>query len=70
VIDHAVSYVERPVHTNTMENYWALLKWGISGTYASVEPFTFFRYLDQQSFPLQQSKTDGRFDRFVLASRE
>ena len=39
VIDHAVSYVEGNVHTNSMENFWALLKRGISGTYVSVEPF-------------------------------
>src|SRR5258705_3395574 len=38
VIDHAVLYVDGNVHTNTMENFWALLKRGISGTYVSVEP--------------------------------
>jgi transposase-like protein len=33
VIDHAVTYVDGQVHTNTIENFWALLKRGISGTY-------------------------------------
>jgi transposase-like protein len=38
VIDHAVKYVDGNVHTNGMENYWSLLKRGLSGTYVSVEP--------------------------------
>ena len=50
VIDHAVEYVNGNVHTNTMENFWSLLKRGLHGTYISVEPFHLFRYLDEQSF--------------------
>jgi len=38
------------VHTNGMENFWSLLKRGISGTYVAVEPFHLFRYLDEQLF--------------------
>jgi hypothetical protein len=47
VIDHALAYVDGNVHTNTLENFWVLLKLGISGTYVSVEPFHLFRYLDE-----------------------
>ncbi|HET8549996.1 MAG TPA: IS1595 family transposase [Bryobacteraceae bacterium] len=43
VIDHAVEYVNGNVHTNTMENFWSLLKRGLHGTYISVEPFHLFR---------------------------
>ena len=50
VIDHAVKYVDGRVHTNTLENFWSLLKRGINGTYVSVEPFHLFRYLDEQVF--------------------
>ena len=32
VIDHAVAYVDGKVHTNGLENFWSLLKRGISGT--------------------------------------
>jgi transposase-like protein len=39
VINHAVEYVNGNVHTNTMENFWSLLKRGLHGTYISVEPF-------------------------------
>jgi transposase-like protein len=50
VIDHAIEYVNGQVHTNGMENFWSLLKRGISGTYVSVEPFHLFRYVDEQAF--------------------
>jgi ISXO2-like transposase domain len=42
--------VNGKVHTNGIENFWALLKRGLSGTYVAVEPFHLFRYLDEQSF--------------------
>ena len=50
IIDHAVEYVRGNVHTNTMENFWSLLKRGLHGTYISVEPFHLFRYIDEQTF--------------------
>ncbi|HMH08839.1 MAG TPA: IS1595 family transposase [Terriglobales bacterium] len=50
VINHAVKYVDGRVHTNGIENFWSLLKRGISGTYVSVEPFHRFRYLDEQAY--------------------
>jgi transposase-like protein len=65
VIDHAVAYVDGAVHTNTMENFWSLLKRGIHGTYVSVEPFHLFRYLDEQMFRYNNRKElndRGRFD--------
>jgi transposase-like protein len=66
VIDHAVSYVEGNVHTNGLENFWSLLKRGISGTYISVEPFHLFRYLDEQMYRFNNRKmTDG--ERFSAA---
>ncbi len=50
VINHAVEYARGNVHTNTMENFWSLVKRQLHGTYISVEPFHLFRYLDEQSF--------------------
>jgi transposase-like protein len=50
VVDHANKYVDGRIHTNGLENFWSLLKRGISGTYVAVEPFHLFRYLDEQSF--------------------
>jgi transposase-like protein len=75
VVDHAVEYVRGNVHTNTMENFWSLLKRGLNGTYVSVEPFHLFRYLDEQAFRFNHRKddngtplTDG--ERFDLAVRQ
>lgn len=66
VIDHAVTYVEGNVHTNGLENFWSLLKRGITGTYVSVEPFHLYRYLDEQAFRFNNRKlTDG--ERFSAA---
>lgn len=66
VVDHAVQYVDGRVHTNGLENFWSLLKRGISGTYVSVEPFHLHRYLDEQAFRFNNRKaTDA--DRFNMA---
>jgi transposase-like protein len=62
-VDHAEKYVDGRVHTNRMENFWALLKRGLHGTYVSVEPFHLFRYLDERAFTynLYNSTDYGRF---------
>lgn len=63
VIDHAEEYVRGHVHTNGMENFWSLLKRGLSGTYVSVEPFHLFRYIDEQVFRFNERHLNdgGRF---------
>ena len=67
VVDHAVQYVDGRVHTNGLENFWSLLKRGISGTYVSVEPFHLFRYLDEQTFRYNNRKNMNDGQRFELA---
>jgi len=68
VVDHAVVYVDGHVHTNTLENFWSLLKRGIHGTYASVEPYHLHRYLDEQTFRYNnRAKELGDGGRFRLA---
>lgn len=57
------------VHTNGLENFWSLLKRGISGTYVSVEPFHLFRYLDEQTFRYNNRKDKDDQARFELAMR-
>jgi len=64
-----VQYVDGRVHTNGLENFWSLLKRGISGTYVSVEPFHLFRYLDEQSFRYNNRKDIDDQVRFELAMR-
>jgi transposase-like protein len=69
VINHAVEYVNGNVHTNTMENFWSLLKRGLHGTYISVEPFHLFRYIDEQAFRYNNRKaTDA--ERFASVMKQ
>ena len=60
VVDHAVEYVRDQVHTNGLENFWSLLKRGLSGTCVSVEPFHLFRYLDEQAYRYNNRKGHER----------
>ena len=62
-VDHAVEYVRENVHTNSLENFWCLLKRTLKGTYVSVNAEHLFRYLDEQSFRFNERKDNdqGRF---------
>jgi len=61
-----VNYALGQVHTNGLENFWALLKRCLKGTYISVEPFHLFRYLDEEVFRFNnRAYSDG--DRFKMA---
>jgi len=70
-INHAVEYVNGHIHTNGIENFWALLKRGLHGTYISVEPFHLFRYIDEQAFRYEHRATKDKpytnADRFGIA---
>ena len=54
------------IHTNGMENFWSLLKRGLSGTYVSIEPFHLFRYLDEQAYRYNE-RHGNDLDRFRRA---
>jgi transposase-like protein len=57
VIDHAESYVQGNVHTNTIENFWSLLKRGLKGTYIAVEPFHLSAIWTSKRFGTTNAKT-------------
>jgi transposase-like protein len=65
VINHAVEYSNGNVHTNTMENFWSLLKRGLHGTYISVEPFHLGKYIDEQAFRYNTRKEMNDAERFT-----
>lgn len=71
VINHLEKYVDGNIHTNGIENFWSLLKRGLSGTYVAVEPFHLFRYVDEQAFRFNNRATKDNplndADRFHLA---
>jgi transposase-like protein len=70
-VNHTAQYVRGEVHSNSIENFWSLLKRGLRGTYVAVEPFHLDRYIDEQIFRFNNRATkdnplDDR-DRFMLA---
>src|SRR5271166_2189871 len=71
VVNHSIRYVDGQVHTNGIENFWALTKRTLSGTYVAVEPYHLERYLDEQVFRFNNRSTKDNplndSDRFVLA---
>jgi len=58
VVNHLDTYVKGRVHTNTLENFWSLLKRGLNGTYVAVEPFHLSRYADEQAFRFNNRKDE------------
>lgn len=70
VIDKTKAYVEGHVHTNGLENFWALLKRSLRGTYVAVEHFHLDAYVDEQVFRFNhRSKERGDGGRFVEVLR-
>ena len=70
-VDHLNEYVRGEVHTNGIENFWALMKRGLKGTYVAVEPFHLERYVDEQVFRFNNRATKRNpltdADRFIIA---
>jgi transposase-like protein len=70
-VNHLEEYVRGQVHTQGIENFWSLLKRGLTGTYIAVEPFHLDRYCDEQAFRYNNRATKNNplndADRFVLA---
>jgi transposase-like protein len=68
-VDHGgEKYVEGRVHTNGIENFWALLKRGIHGTYVQIDPRHLMRYVDERVFTYNlRTLTD--YERFQMVLR-
>jgi transposase-like protein len=68
---HLTGYVRGQVHTQGIENFWSLLKRGLSGTYVAVDPQHLSRYVDEQVFRFNSRKVGDRKvtdrERFELA---
>jgi transposase-like protein len=69
-VNHAKEYVRGQIHTQGIENFWSLLKRGLTGTYVAVEPFHLDRYVDEQAFRYNNRATPDNplndSDRFAL----
>jgi hypothetical protein len=63
-VDPAVEYVrEKVVHTNGLENFWALFKRAVKGTHVSIEPFHLQAFVIEVTFRFDERKDEdgGRF---------
>jgi transposase-like protein len=73
-VNHVEEYVRGEVHTQGLENFWALLKRGLRGTYVAVEPFHLDRYVGEQVFRFNNRATKDNplndADRFALAMNQ
>ncbi|MBC5825162.1 MAG: IS1595 family transposase [Candidatus Eremiobacteraeota bacterium] len=65
-VDHTTAYVKGRVHTNSIENFWSLLKRSLKGTYIKVEAPHLSRYVDEQAFRFN-TRMIGDGERFSLA---
>jgi transposase-like protein len=63
-INHSVEYVRENVHTNSIENFWSLLKRTIKGTYVSVAPEHLQAYVEEQAFRYNERESNDK-DRFL-----
>jgi transposase-like protein len=54
-VNHMVEHVKGSVHTNGIENFWALLKRTLKGTYVAVEPFHLDAYVTEQVWRFNNS---------------
>jgi transposase-like protein len=69
IIDHAIEFVRENIHTNSVENFWSLLKRTLKGTYVSVDPVHLDAYLDEQAFRFNEREhNDGTRFRKVVSS--
>lgn len=70
-VKHSLSiYVDGNVHTNTIENFWSILKRGIYGIYHQVSDKHISRYLDEFAarFNTRTLSPQERFDEFLESS--
>lgn len=70
-VKHAVSiYVDGEVHTNSIENFWSVLKRGLNGVYHQVSDKHLERYLDEFSarFNSRSIGASERFEKFLKES--
>jgi transposase-like protein len=62
-VDHAKEWVAGKVHTNSMENFWCLLKRSLKGTWTHIAAVHTDRYAEEQAWRFNNRKTNdgGRF---------
>jgi transposase-like protein len=70
-INHSVKiYVSGDIHTNTIENFWSILKRGLYGVYHSVSTKHLDRYLHEFATRFNERKISeqAKFEKFLTTS--
>jgi transposase-like protein len=66
-VNHSLDeYVRGEVHTNTIENFWSVLKRMLGGTYISVRPQHLAKYIEEEIFRYNERENEDG-PRFVKA---
>jgi hypothetical protein len=65
-VNHAREYVSGDVHTNTVENFWSLLKRALKGTQVHVDEDHLHRYVTERAFAYN-NRTVSDLERMRLA---
>uniref|UniRef100_E6QIN7 Transposase of ISCARN83, IS1595 family ISNwi1 group n=1 Tax=mine drainage metagenome TaxID=410659 RepID=E6QIN7_9ZZZZ len=55
-VNHSVTYVDGPAHTNTIDGFWSLVKRGITGVYYQVGAEYLQSYLNEYAFRYNRRK--------------
>ena len=66
VVNHTQRYVDGAIHTNSIENFWSLLKRTVKGTYISVSPEHLQAYVNEQVFRFNE-RSGNDLHRFLTA---
>lgn len=61
-VDHWKTYVDGEVHTNTVENFFSILKRGVNGTYHHISEAHLHRYLSEFDFRYNARAANGYSD--------
>lgn len=72
-INHNIKiYVSGDVHTNSIENFWSVLKRGLYGVYHGVSEKHLTRYLNEFAarFNTRRLGTEERFENFLIQSEQ
>ena len=64
----AKEYVRGPIHTNTIETFWAMLKRGINGTYIHVSQKHLDKYLSEFEYRFNLRKSPSAMFDVLLAA--
>ncbi len=62
VINHSEKFVDGDIHTNTIENFWLILKRGVYGVYHSISKKYLQDYVNEFCFRYNHRDNDNVFD--------